>query len=738
MPDIILRIKGDSKDVVALGEELKKLGKIDDENAKQFEDNNKKFQKGNKENTNTLKETFKGITDIKGQLLDLGKGIAAAFAIESVIAFGKESIAAFQEAELNANKLLSAVKLIGGEGVDAYQKLIDQSEILQGITIFSDDDIQRAQTQLVQFGLNSDQVEKLIPKIIDLASATGTDLGSATDTVIQGVNGLTRGLKPLGLEFKDTGDKAENLAIITEKLNKFTGQAGVIAETSSGKMKILANAWDDFKESVGGFLLDSAESLISVFTDLPHYFNETIKAMISGKSPADEFANSIKSTDEVVKAAGISMTKFSIAQKEMQIRTLENAGVGGPIPKLREELEKLKKSLDDLEHPKDAKNNLGVEDGKPTKILNELELLIKKQGELKKELELQSISGTLNNKTLQEYEDVTTRITDAQRLLKNAIDPTIKAIDSQAESTKNANKKIEEDLQTHLNTLTEKKLTTKEEDEQLIQAGKDTSIEAQTAIAKNQSETLKTLTVERELSAEEAFAIANTMTDGIKTINDAYLNYELTTLNNQLTNKTITQKEYDARVKKAKRDAAEVDKELAMYNIVLTTAQGIMKAILDFPGPAGLIMSAIVGAMGVAEFAIAASTPIPQFAKGTDFLKRGRNKSGIDTIPIMANEGEAIIPTDKNAKYPGMSNAWIKGNLDDYINHRYVIPALKSNRKGIDADEFSSKIAKAIQLNSLFNDTNLLESDRINRKIFIEQNKLLKKIATNSNSNYKF
>jgi hypothetical protein len=84
---------------------------------------------------------------------------------------------------------------------------------------------------------------------------------------------------------------------------------------------------------------------------------------------------------------------------------------------------------------------------------------------------------------------------------------------------------------------------------------------------------------------------------------------------------------------------------------------------------------------GLAQAVGQSQTPeVPEFESyntGTPYLERGGNPRGIDTIPIMANEGEAIIPTAENAKHPGLARAWIDGNLEDYIFRNYVIPQLE-------------------------------------------------------------
>ena len=217
--------------------------------------------------SNTLKSSFAGI----------GLGIAGAFSAVAISAFLKDSVRAFREAEVSANQLKFAVVSIGNEGVQSFQRLLAQSERLQDVSIFTGGDIQRTQKQLIQFGLTGDEVEKLIPKILDLAAASGKTLGEAADTVIQGINGQTRALKPLGLEFKNTGDKAENLAIITDKLNKFTGASAELLNTSAGKAANLANTFDDLKEKIGGLIANS--DIFKGFTNSIDAFIRSFKSL---------------------------------------------------------------------------------------------------------------------------------------------------------------------------------------------------------------------------------------------------------------------------------------------------------------------------------------------------------------------------------------------------------------------------------------------------------------------------
>jgi hypothetical protein len=64
--------------------------------------------------------------------------------------------------------------------------------------------------------------------------------------------------------------------------------------------------------------------------------------------------------------------------------------------------------------------------------------------------------------------------------------------------------------------------------------------------------------------------------------------------------------------KKADLEKAKFDKDIAIMNIILTTAMAVVKALPNIP------LSILAGAMGAAELAVAIATPLPKYAKGTD------------------------------------------------------------------------------------------------------------------------
>jgi hypothetical protein len=153
---------------------------------------------------------------------------------------------------------------------------------------------------------------------------------------------------------------------------------------------------------------------------------------------------------------------------------------------------------------------------------------------------------------------------------------------------------------------------------------------------------------------------------------------------------------------------ADFQKFVALAELAVNKGIAISNAVAAIIKPGQTPFQIIAGiatitASVTAVFASLASTinqsqtpEVPEFesyATGTAFLERNGAPKGIDTIPVMANEGEAIIPTGANAAAPGLAKAWIDGNLDDYIFRNYVIPALEEQ-----AAEAAAKRMEAMSL----------------------------------------
>lgn len=181
-------------------------------------------------------------------------GVASVAA--SVIAFAKDSVTSFAEAEESQQKLIDAFgrfPALANTNIAALQSL---NQELARKTKFDDDAFASGQAILAQFKLTGTQVAALTPLLADYAAKTGKDLPDAAETLGKSFLGNTKALKELGINYKATGNQAKDIANITALLR---AQVGGFAEqqgkTAAGQAAILSNRFGEVKETVGEKLL---------------------------------------------------------------------------------------------------------------------------------------------------------------------------------------------------------------------------------------------------------------------------------------------------------------------------------------------------------------------------------------------------------------------------------------------------------------------------------------------------
>jgi hypothetical protein len=124
-----------------------------------------------------------------------------------------------------------------------------------------------------------------------------------------------------------------------------------------------------------------------------------------------------------------------------------------------------------------------------------------------------------------------------------------------------------------------------------------------------------------------------------------------------------------------KTKQAKQDKNLALFNIAISTAEAVIKAIAASPKTFGLPFSAFAAAAGLAQAAVVAAKPLPKFEKGG--VVGGNLHSGGGTI-VEAERDEYIVNRRQSMRYRSELDA-INSSSDAFrrlIEQRYVRPAL--------------------------------------------------------------
>lgn len=187
----------------------------------------------------------------------------------------------YNRQEVALAKLSNGLRNVG-EGQSAINKLSTQASELQKVTPFADEEIQNAQAMLTTFQKNSEQIEILTPRMLDLAAAymksgeSGMDLQQVA--VMMGkVNEETiGGLKRVGVAFsKEQEEKLKSLRgteqtiLLSEVLDQnFKGLAQTIGEKGAGQIAIFKNKVGELREGLGKLLQDALLPVLKFFGPL--------------------------------------------------------------------------------------------------------------------------------------------------------------------------------------------------------------------------------------------------------------------------------------------------------------------------------------------------------------------------------------------------------------------------------------------------------------------------------------
>lgn len=228
----------------------------------------------------------KGFDGTLNQLNKIGSAFGIAFSVEGLVQFGQRAITAFLDAEAASSKLRFAITEIGNEGENAFQRLSDQADRFQQTSIFSADEIRKAQAALAEFGLTSQQIENAIPGLIDYASNT-KDLLGAVNSVGSALEGRAGEFKAYGLEVDASATKQENLNKVLNTFVRFQGNAEEVLKTTEGQLKQTQNATEDYIVAIG-------KGIVKYINEFAKFASELVTPLIDAvKQLGNALANLI-------------------------------------------------------------------------------------------------------------------------------------------------------------------------------------------------------------------------------------------------------------------------------------------------------------------------------------------------------------------------------------------------------------------------------------------------------------
>lgn len=202
----------------------------------------------------------------------------------------------------------------------------------------------------------------------------------------------------------------------------------------------------------------------------------------------------------------------------------------------------------------------------------------------------------------------------------------------------------------------------------------------------------------------DKIAAASFVGNELFSIADGISNARKQILDNELASGIISEKKYQEELRKIKRQEAIANKAQAAFNISISIAEAIVKALTA--GPLfGQVLAGITAALGFAQLAVVLATPIPKFRQGGQvserlgLIKGKRHEQG--GVPIEVEGDEYVMPVKETRENIDALKAIHKGKFKElYIPKSQLIqpdifanipnPATIEIPNLMDKDDYSS------------------------------------------------
>jgi hypothetical protein len=251
---------------------------------------------GSKLDAKGFKQAETALGKLSSSAKKLAGSLGVAFGAAQIVAFGKKSVKAFADSELEATRLRVAVTNLGlafaAPEIDRY---IDKVELATGV---NRDQLQPALLTLLQTTGSLTKSQELLNLALDVSAATGVDASSVAEKLSQAYLGNAKGLKSLNLGLTAAELNSADFETIQKRITElFGGQGEAAANSYTGQINKLAIASEQASEIIGGGLVDSL-LLLSGNTDVSALADDMLTAAYN----TAEFTKSVAALAAAVNA----------------------------------------------------------------------------------------------------------------------------------------------------------------------------------------------------------------------------------------------------------------------------------------------------------------------------------------------------------------------------------------------------------------------------------------------------
>jgi hypothetical protein len=268
----------------------------------------------------------KGISKAVAEFKNLeGAGAKAQFALKKAalpaaaaigglaVVIGDATKAAIEDAKAQAllAQAITNNTLAGEANIKVAEAFIESTMMSAAV---ADDELRPALASLVQVTGEMTSAQDGLTLALDIAAATGVDLGTATDAIAKAYGGNTKALGTLLPSVRSLIKEGASLdEVFAAVAGTVGGSAAVAANSAEGQMKRLSLTIGETKESIGAAFLPILERLLPVLQKFAVYVQNNTDKVLAVIAVVGSFAGAILALNAVMKVITVTQLALNLA-----------------------------------------------------------------------------------------------------------------------------------------------------------------------------------------------------------------------------------------------------------------------------------------------------------------------------------------------------------------------------------------------------------------------------------------
>jgi hypothetical protein len=268
----------------------------------------------------------KGISKAVAEFKNLeGAGAKAQFALKKAaipaaaaigglaVVIGDATKAAIEDAKAQAllAQAITNNTLAGEANIKVAEAFIESTMMSAAV---ADDELRPALASLVQVTGEMTSAQDGLTLALDIAAATGVDLGTATDAIAKAYGGNTKALGTLLPSVRSLIKEGASLdEVFAAVAGTVGGSAAVAANSAEGQMKRLSLTIGETKESIGAAFLPILERLLPVLQRFAQYVQNNTDKVLAVMAVVGSLAGAILALNAVMKVITVTQLALNLA-----------------------------------------------------------------------------------------------------------------------------------------------------------------------------------------------------------------------------------------------------------------------------------------------------------------------------------------------------------------------------------------------------------------------------------------